>query len=337
MKVFLGEYVCSGGLGAQPAEDSMRLEGGAMLAALAADLSKVASLSICVVPELCPALPKCELHTIQVGKPLWNQWIKAAQGCDAAVVIAPERNGVLAKAVGMLRAAGIDVIAGTGDFLRVASDKQQTARALSTAGVPHPVTFLPSDPRSVARLRLCDQFIVKPRDGCGTEAISLFEDLDDAMNRATDDDVVQGYVPGTAVSVSVIVNGNELIVLPAVSQDISIQRCTYLGGSGPLCEDWQRRAGALAQRAIAAMPPYARGFVGLDLVLGEDSSSDVVIEINPRLTTSYVGLRHMVVGNPAARLLGLESGPVQCKMATDTVRWTRDGDVWIDETLAQDA
>ncbi len=337
MKVFLGEYVCSGGLGAQPAEDSMRLEGGAMLAALATDLAKVASLSIPVVPELCPTLPPCQQHAIEPDKSLWSQWIKAAEGCDAAVVIAPERSGILAKAVGMLRAAGIDVIAGTGDFLRVASDKQQTARALVAAGVPHPITFLPSDPRSAARLKLCDQFIVKPRDGCGTESVSLFDDLDEAMNRSTDDDIVQGYVPGTPVSVSVIVNGNELIVLPAVFQDISIERCTYLGGSGPLCEDWQRRAAALAQRAIAAMPPYARGFVGLDLVLGEDSSGDVVIEINPRLTTSYVGLRHMVVGNPAARLLGLQSGPVQCKLATDTVRWTRDGNVWIGETLAQDA
>src|SRR5690606_20534539 len=137
------------------------------------------------------------------------------------------------------------------------------------------------------------------------------------------------------VSVSVIVNGNELIVLPAVAQDISIESCTYRGGSGPLCEKWQRRCAALAQRAIAAMPPYPRGFIGLDLVLGEDSSSDVIIEINPRLTTSYVGLRHMIAGNPAARLLGLESGSVQCMAASDSVRWTRDGHVWIGETLAQ--
>jgi predicted ATP-grasp superfamily ATP-dependent carboligase len=35
------------------------------------------------------------------------------------------------------------------------------------------------------------------------------------------------------------------------------------------------------------------GYIGVDLVLGDDASGtgDRVIEINPRLTTSYVGLR----------------------------------------------
>jgi tyramine---L-glutamate ligase len=339
MKVFLGEYVCSGGFGDQPPDaidDSLRLEGGAMLTALATDLAKVASLSVPISRSLCPALPPCEQHIINPRKPLWGQWLSAAQGCDAAIIIAPERSGILAKAVGMLRAADVNVIAGSGDFLRVASDKQQTARVFAAAGVPHPVTLLPSDPRSAARLKLCDRFIVKPRDGCGTESVALFDDINDALNSSTDEDVVQGYVAGTPVSVSVIVNGNELVVLPAVSQDISIESCSYWGGSGPLPEGWQRRAAALAQCAIAAMPPSPRGFIGLDLVLGDDSSGDAVIEINPRLTTSYVGLRHMVVGNLAARLIGLESGAAHCKTTPDTVRWTRDGRVWVGETLAQD-
>jgi tyramine---L-glutamate ligase len=338
MKVFLSEYVCGGGFGGQPVDavdDSLRLEGGAMLAALAADLAKIARLSIPVVPHLCPTLPPCQKYLVDVRKPLWTQWVQAAQGCDAAIVIAPERCGVLAKAVGMLRAAGVDVVAGTGDFLRVASDKQQTARVLVAAGVPHPPTFVPADPRSAARLKLCEQFIVKPRDGCGTESIALFDDLDAAMNTATDNDLVQGYVPGTPVSVSVIVSGNEMVVLPAVSQDISITNCLYHGGAGPLCDDWQRRTATLAQRAIAAMPPHARGFVGLDLVLGDDSSGDVVIEINPRVTIPYVGLRHMIAGNLGARLLGLESGPVHCRAPVDGVRWTRDGRVWIGEALAE--
>lgn len=339
MKVFVAEYVCGGGFGDQRPEsldESLRLEGGAMLAALAEDLAKVATLSVPVAKDFCPSLPPCEQHPVDPRKPLWAQWLRAAQGCNAAIVIAPERGGILAKAVGMLRAADVNVIAGSGDFLRVASDKQQTARVFAAAGVPHPVTLLPSDPRSAARLALCDRFIVKPRDGCGTESVAVFDAMEDALNSASDDDLVQGYVPGSPASVAVIVHGNELVVLPAVSQDISIKNCAYRGGAGPLADDWQRRAAALAQCAIAAMPPHARGYVGLDLVLGEDSANDVVIEINPRLTTSYVGLRHIVSGNLAARLLGLESGPLHYKTAAQAIRWSREGTVWIGETLAQD-
>ncbi len=61
-----------------------------------------------------------------------------------------------------------------------------------------------------------------------------------------------------------------------------------------------------------SMPPTVRGFVGLDLLLGDCVSEDCVIEINPRLTTSYVGLRRMIHGNLAARLFDLETGPVSC-------------------------
>jgi hypothetical protein len=48
------------------------------------------------------------------------------------------------------------------------------------------------------------------------------------------------------------------------------------------------------------MPP-ATGYVGVDLVLGRDphGGEDAVIEINPRLTTSYVGLRAATEGNLA--------------------------------------
>ncbi len=329
MKVFLSEFVCSGGLIGQPSDSidaSLRFEGQAMLAALAEDMAKVASsLVIPCDPQFKVALPDCERFEIRPQESIWTQWAQAALGCDAAIIIAPERDGILARAVGMLRAAGVDVIASSGDFLRVASDKQLTARAFAAAGVPHPATFLPTDPRSVTRLRLCDRFIVKPRDGCGTELIELYDDLDAAMNAATDRDLVQGYVPGLPASIAVIVSGSSMNILPAVSQTISIENCSYLGGRGPLSDDHQRRAAALAQCAIMAMPASPRGFIGLDVLLGDAADGDVVLEINPRLTTSYVGLRQMVVGNLAPRLLGLETGPVQCKVAVDEVSWTRDG------------
>lgn len=337
MKVFLAEYVCSGGFSGVPIdqiEDSLRTEGAAMTTALAEDLARVAEVTIPIDERFRPQLPDCHECPIHGGEALWGQWAKAAAGCEVAIVIAPEKDGILAKAVGMLRAAGVDVIAGTGDFLRVASDKLQTARALHAAGVPHPPTWLPNDPRSLERLREGGKVIVKPRDGCGTESIRLFEDVDAALNFAEESDVIQSYVPGLAASVAVIVDGSELVVLPAVSQDISLDTCTYRGGCGPLGNDHQRRAASLAQCAIAAMPPHARGFIGLDLVLADEGGEDYVIEINPRLTTSYVGLRKMVSGNLGARLLGLQCGPVQCKTGENEVHWTRDGRVWLDDGVS---
>jgi len=54
---------------------------------------------------------------------------------------------------------------------------------------------------------------------------------------------------------------------------------------------------------IAAALPDLWGHVGADLV--ETRKGPVVIEINPRLTTSYVGLRDALGINPAGLVLHL--------------------------------
>jgi len=334
MRIFIGEYICGGGMrrkGLDSIDASLKGEGAAMLAALASDVSKFAELSIPIDARLCPLLPDAMLHEMDLQLPLWGQWVRAAQGCDAAILIVPETDGGLAKAVGMLRAGGIDVVASSGNFLRDAGDKHHTARVFSAGNVPHPVTYNALDPKSLDRLKGFQRFVLKPHDGCGAQQIFLFDDLESALAAATPRHVLQGFVPGKAVSIATIVSSSEMVTLPAVSQDIALDNCAYSGGCGPLSDDQQRRATALAEKALAAMPSGARGFIGFDLILGEDASHDVVIEVNARLTTSYVGIRHMVAGNLASRILGLECGPVRCKTPTDSVRWTATGEVWVYE------
>jgi predicted ATP-grasp superfamily ATP-dependent carboligase len=57
------------------------------------------------------------------------------------------------------------------------------------------------------------------------------------------------------------------------------------------------------------MPPCT-GYVGVDLILGgdPDGHEDAVIEINPRLTTSYVGLRAVAEQNLAEQMLRVAHG-----------------------------
>jgi hypothetical protein len=89
-------------------------------------------------------------------------------------------------------------------------------------------------------------------------------------------------------------------------------RLRYLGGQLPLREGLAERARTLGERALAAMPA-ATGYVGVDLVLGRapDGSEDAVIEINPRLTTSYIGLRSAVVGNLAQAMWHVARGEMR--------------------------
>jgi predicted ATP-grasp superfamily ATP-dependent carboligase len=79
--------------------------------------------------------------------------------------------------------------------------------------------------------------------------------------------------------------------------------------------------------AVAALP-LSQGYVGVDLVLGqaEDGSGDRVIEVNPRLTTSYVGLRALARANLAAAMLAVAAGerPDLC-FGSEPVEFTTDG------------
>ncbi|WP_145217830.1 ATP-grasp domain-containing protein [Stieleria sp.] len=333
MKVFVGEYICGGGVADQAIDQippSLRKEGEAMLRALVEDLSAFSETTVVLEDRFEVSVNATHTVAFDAERPLWAQWVSAAKDCDAALIIAPESDGLLAKGVASLRSSGVDVIAGSGDFLRVASDKLLTAQVLHSSGVAHPPYIAVGDERMVGLVAGCERFVVKPRDGCGTLAIATFDDFREARKSLNNNSLMQGWVPGRSISISLLSSGNYQTFLPAVSQEISDGICEYVGGCGPLNNNAQRRATALAARAIAAMPPTARGFVGLDLILGETPSDDYIIEINPRLTTSYVGLREMIHGNLAARLFDIETGPVSCKASVNSVHWTADGKVKID-------
>jgi predicted ATP-grasp superfamily ATP-dependent carboligase len=61
----------------------------------------------------------------------------------------------------------------------------------------------------------------------------------------------------------------------------------------------------LASQVTAAMPELW-GFVGVDFIITPDGPT--IVEINPRITTSYVGLKESIGINPAGLVLDLARG-----------------------------
>ena len=120
-------------------------------------------------------------------------------------------------------------------------------------------------------------------------------------------------------------------MLPPCWQRLSADgRFSYRGGAVIREKELANRATALAAQALAAMPP-ALGYVGVDLVLGDDpdGADDVVIEINPRLTTSYVGLRRAVVENLAGAMIHVGDGrEVTLTIRDEAIEFNAAGAVW---------
>jgi predicted ATP-grasp superfamily ATP-dependent carboligase len=120
-------------------------------------------------------------------------------------------------------------------------------------------------------------------------------------------------------------------VLPPCWQFIDEASFAYHGGALIEDDDLVQRAVRLGSRALQAMP-LTTGYVGVDLVLGpaDDGCEDRVLEINPRLTTSYIGLRHRTQDNLAAAMIACQQGLTPRLSFTDRpVQFAADGRVWI--------
>jgi hypothetical protein len=236
---------------------------------------------------------------------------------DWTIVIAPEFDGLLESRLRLVANTGGRLLGPSPQLAALASDKQRTAEHLAASGVPVPFG------RSVDANDLLDTAeeigfpaVIKPLDGAGSLNVRLVRDRATAArlqaayrDRGIFDARVrvERYYPGTAASVAVLCGPAGLFPLPPCSQRlIDDGQFRYLGGCCPLDAALAHRAEALAFRAVESLADPL-GYLGVDLVLGR-GRDDVVIEINPRLTTSYVGLRAVAASNLAEAMLTIADG-----------------------------
>jgi hypothetical protein len=109
---------------------------------------------------------------------------------------------------------------------------------------------------------------------------------------------------------SFLIGGEQIEPLLPASQELTDDgRFRYQGGVLPLPPPLSDRAVRLATQAIYPVSGL-RGYVGVDMILGKsaDGTEDQVIEINPRMTTSYVGLRALAKTNLAEAMIQIAEG-----------------------------
>jgi len=304
MRVFVFENVCGGGMAGEPLPAGMVAQGRAMLEAVARDflrcgarvaLSRDARVDVVVDgADIVESNGRSDEALVEAG----------AAGADAVLVIAPETNGVLERLTRCLARLPVRSLGSSPQAVRLCADKLHMARRLASRGIATPPTRLcPGDGRAPDGPSGVDTLVVKPRDGAGCENTFVH-----ARGQVVAGDprwIVQPYVPGLAASVSfvVAVDGRPR-PLPAGRQHVEQEdgQLTYRGGRMPLDEPLARRATRLGFDALRCVEGL-QGFVGIDLVLGDDEGADCVIEINPRLTVSYVALSALCASNLGGLLL----------------------------------
>lgn len=299
MRIFLYECVTAGGLG-DDVPASLRREGGAMLAAVVADFQRLPGVEVIILPEesFLPRPPSP--FSGERGESGWT------------LVIAPEFDDHLRRRSQAVLDAGGRLLGSTPDAIQLTGDKLATADFWKERGVLQPHTQM-LDPVNFASFP--GPWVMKPRCGAGSQATFLIRNRDDelkawspAFHECPDGDfIVQQHVRGQAASVALLIGPARAIPLLPTRQHLSKDgRFRYQGGALPLPMPLAERAARLALQAVAGIDGL-RGYVGVDLVLGDDGR-DYAIEINPRLTTSYLGLRQLCEQNLAELMLRCACG-----------------------------
>ena len=307
MQIFLYEFVTGGGMsGCQSIPQSLLQEGRGMADALATDfvaagfeVQRMIDTTVYPAPEYRSAGQT--YHAVNGPADERPLFAELAQASDATVVIAPETDGALSTRVRWTLEAGGQLLGPDLRVTELAADKHRLAKHLAASGIPvvegialAAGSRLPADVPYPA--------VIKPRDGAGSQQMHLLQRMNPSLHMPVAARL-EPYLEGLPISVSILAGPGGICPLPACRQLLSEDgKFTYLGGSLPLDPEHAERGTRLAVRAAAACGTL-RGFLGVDLILGANVDDDRVIEINPRLTTSYLLLRQAAEENLASAIV----------------------------------
>jgi tyramine---L-glutamate ligase len=122
--------------------------------------------------------------------------------------------------------------------------------------------------------------------------------------------LIQPFVAGEALSVGCLCHAHgDVDIFRIGRQRLSPGSFQYEGGTIPA--DLRASTVDVIEQLVrhtCAIIPGLRGYIGFDLILPDASPIEpLIVEINPRLTTSFVGYRQLCAENLAGRWLALRN------------------------------
>lgn len=237
---------------------------------------------------------------------------------DAVYILAPESGGTLQSFVKLVEQSGVASLNCQSTAIGMAADKAFLYENLKVKGLPTPDTSTfnfsdhLADIKSAIKSKFCFPVLFKPLDGVGCSGLSIVETeahIADAMAKVKSQSeskgfLVQEFVSGEAASISLLTTGKDTLPVSLNKQEISLvtpnKDSSYDGGCVPYEHPFWLEASQIAQQVVGCFSGL-RGYVGVDLVLSADGP--MVVDVNPRLTTSFVGLSNITGFNISEALL----------------------------------
>ena len=326
MKIVLFEYATGGGPGngdEQPC--ALAREGELMLRALGRGLAALDGVRLVTVRDA--RLPPPDYPTAVARVEEGGDWSAAVadmlDAADAFWPIAPETGGVLADLCRLAQERHCLLLNSPARVVEETGSKYRACRRLRRNGL----RCVGGERLDAVHFPRHRDVVVKPDDGVGCESTYLVcagelppRDLPARGNGGGDGYLCQPYLPGTAASLSVIYSPDAPPYILGVNrQEMALQRrrfslrACHVNALARQALDCEQLAAGV-QRSF----PGVVGYVGIDFIVADDGALHV-LEVNPRVTSSFAGLAASTGLNPCAEVVravcGEGSGPARAREA----------------------
>jgi tyramine---L-glutamate ligase len=331
LKVVVYEHLSGGGYSGKSIPLDTLSEGFGMLRCIASDF-KAANHQVTVlldarISKLNPLIPADYTLPILSSEEPAKFLVNAAKINDAVYIIAPETGQTLQTLVYAVEQTGKVSLNCKSIAIQKVADKASLYEILKKKALPTPNTIslnvsegLPEIRREI-KSKSSYPVVFKPADGVSCSGLSVVKNdtqLEKAVARikteASSAFVVQEFVEGEATSVSVLAANGKALALSLNKQNVFVatpqKKSSYLGGVVPFNHPLQLEAFRLAEETVSSVPGL-RGYVGVDLILTKNKP--LVVDVNPRLTSSYIGLCKTAQVNVAQALV---EAVLNCELPT---------------------
>ncbi len=320
MKLFVYEHITSGALADQNLTVSLANEGNKMLLSALQDCHETECCTLTTIRDdrlspldLFEQNPQYHHHQVTTLTDYHHAWIQCLAECEAILIIAPETDNILATLQQSALDAGKILFGSHPSAIWPTTNKLECYQHLLESNISTIPTYLASEWLKEEHYNQSG-YILKPIDGAGCIETYLFKTAAELkVHLATRDSselnrqVIQPFYQGTDLSFCLLASHNAIEILSINLQHITqkygqfnLSACTVNINNKAL--PTLSQADQIAQQIKTAFPGLF-GFIGLDLIHNDNDL--YIVDINPRLTTSYIGLKAALNLNPMARLFDI--------------------------------
>jgi len=306
VKILVFEYITGGGFNKQALPDSLSGEGSLMLNSLLDNLTRLDNLNVTVMLDwrLAHSLSETSTNTVII-KPehdISEEFTRLVMQSDLVWPIAPEFDGILQTLCQTVESLGKILLTSPAAAVAIAGNKFKTYELLNR----HQITAVPT--RMLDDEYSSGEWMVKPIDGVGCADSYVITNRQDFERMAVREGsyIIQPHLQGAKTSLSCLFKqGRGWLVCANLQRFELINQQYHLAD---IVVNQHQDLGIYQQliAKIAQALPDLWGYVGIDLI--ETAEQTWVLEINPRLTTSFVGIYDALGINVAEAVLQLLHG-----------------------------